>query len=89
MAGNTWHEGVVRILLILLERKGVNIYIAGEDNRTPLSIAAENVHEAIIEMLLDGHCNPHTPHRYGQTPLSLAERNGHDWIVGWLLFHKS
>ncbi|KAL4891983.1 ankyrin repeat-containing domain protein [Aspergillus ambiguus] len=51
---------------------------SGNNNRTPLSLAAENGQREIIEMLLqeEGHGNPDTTDSKGRTALSYAVERG-------------
>ncbi|KAH6883905.1 ankyrin repeat-containing domain protein [Thelonectria olida] len=57
-----------------------------KDRQTPLSLAAENGHEAIVKLLLDtGNADVNAKDADGLTPLSLVARNGHEAIVKLLL----
>jgi ankyrin repeat protein len=58
-------------------------------NRTPLSYAAENGHEAIVQLLLDTSTEADSRDKDGQTPLSYAAENGHKTIVQLLLDRRA
>ncbi|KAL2060787.1 hypothetical protein VTL71DRAFT_8839 [Oculimacula yallundae] len=53
--------------------------------RTPLAWAAENGHEAIVQLLLDKGANADLKDENGWTPLSWATRNGHEAVIKLLL----
>ncbi|TFB01142.1 Ankyrin repeat domain-containing protein 50 [Trichoderma ghanense] len=63
-----------------------NVDLQDEDERTPLSWAAESGHESIVELLLDtGRAEIDASDCYAQTPLSWAAENGREAIVKLLL----
>lgn len=53
--------------------------------RTPLSHAAENGHEAVINLLLEKGAEVDLKDNSGRTPLSWAAENGHKTLVKLLL----
>ncbi|UKZ79072.1 hypothetical protein TrVFT333_006823 [Trichoderma virens FT-333] len=69
-------EKAVRILL--------NVYsldLEDSYNRTPLSWAAENGHEAVVWLLLKKGANPNATDHSGLTPRSWATQGGHEALV--------
>jgi len=54
--------------------------------QTPLSLAAESGHEAVVKLLLDtGKVDVNSKDTDGRTPLSLAAESGHEAVVKLLL----
>src|SRR3984957_4453986 len=64
-------------------KNGAMADLKGRDGKSPLSISAENGHEAIVELLLardDVDVNS-KDRQYGLTPLLWAASNGHEAVV--------
>jgi ankyrin repeat protein len=70
----------------LLLKKGRDIDLEDVNGRTPLSLAAEKGHEAVVKLLLaNDDVDPDSKDIYGRTPLSWAARSGHEAVVRLLL----
>ena len=73
-------------LVTTLLDKNANVDSKDTKYRTPLSLAAENGHEAVVKLLLDKNADVESKDdEHGQTPLSLAAENGHEAVVKLLL----
>jgi ankyrin repeat protein len=71
---------------MLLATGQVNADSRDEDGWTPLSLAADKGHDAIVKMLLDtGQVDADSQDKHGRTPLSFASDHGHDAIAKLLL----
>lgn len=70
---------------LLLTQSNVRIDIRDRNGQTPLSLAAENGHEGIVQMLLERGTTTETQDSKSQTPLLLAAVNGHESVVQMLL----
>ncbi|EFY90700.1 Pfs, NB-ARC and Ankyrin domain protein [Metarhizium acridum CQMa 102] len=72
------------VAFLLASDKG-DLESRNNDERTPLSWAAEKGHEAVVELLLDtGRANVEAKDTVGQTPLSWAAQNEHETVVKML-----
>jgi hypothetical protein len=71
----------------LLLSQGASVKQATNDGSTPLSIAAQNGHEAVCELLLSHGASVNQAMNDGSTPLSIAAQNGHDAVCALLLSH--
>ncbi|KAL7962115.1 hypothetical protein V8C34DRAFT_311341 [Trichoderma compactum] len=60
------------------------IYVQGS-GRTPLSWAAKNGHDTVVNLLLEQGAEIESKDNGGQTPLSLAAENGHEAAVRLLI----
>ena len=71
---------------LLLKRDGADLNIRSSNGQTPLSWAARNGHNAVVQLLLeqDG-IGPESKCTFDRTPLSWAAGNGHDTVVELLL----
>ena len=70
----------------LLLENGANLECKDEYGLTPLSLAAQQGHEAVVKLLLEQNAELECKdHKYGLTPLSLAAERGHEAVVKLLL----
>src|ERR1700722_2206801 len=77
--------GLVKIIEYQL-KNGAMADSKGRDGRSPLSIAAQNGHEAVVKLLLTrDDIDADSKHVHGQTPLSWAVENGREAVVKLLL----
>ncbi|KAF3919192.1 hypothetical protein AA313_de0200251 [Arthrobotrys entomopaga] len=60
-----------------------------EYGQTPLSWAARNGHQAVVQLLIEAKADIEAKDKYGQTPLSWAARNGHQAVVQLLIEAKA
>ncbi|KFY02256.1 hypothetical protein O988_02274, partial [Pseudogymnoascus sp. VKM F-3808] len=65
---------------MLLERDDIKPDLNDGGGRTPISWAAKNGHESVVELLLQ-HDNPNLYDGGGRTPMSWAAENGHKSVV--------
>jgi ankyrin repeat domain-containing protein 50 len=77
-AAEKGYKGLVKALL----HSGLNADFADVDGRTPLSLAAENGQEAVVDILLEAGADPK---RSRISPLKYAAKNGHTGTVKALL----
>ncbi|KAH8652944.1 hypothetical protein BGZ61DRAFT_575021 [Ilyonectria robusta] len=77
--------GALGVILERVDQVGINIDAKDSRGRTPLWWAAENGHEAVVRLLLDGGAHTEAADKGGRTPLSLAAARGHAAVVRLLL----
>ncbi|RYP44940.1 hypothetical protein DL768_008646 [Monosporascus sp. mg162] len=65
--------------------RGEDVDSNDSELRTPLSVAAEYGHEAVVKVLLEKGAGIKSRNDLGHTPLSLAARKGHEAVVKVLL----
>jgi hypothetical protein len=71
--------------MVALLKNGHHLDCKDTYNRTPLSRAAENGHEAVVKLLLERGAELEAKSYYGRTPLLYAAANGHEAVVKLLL----
>ncbi|TAQ90799.1 hypothetical protein B7494_g866 [Chlorociboria aeruginascens] len=90
----SWHRGVAShaaeqgeevVLLFLSALNKLDIKQKDRLNRTPLSWAASNGHEAVVKLLLEKGAKLGARNKRGQTLLWYAIDNGHEAVVELLL----
>ena len=75
---------VAKILLAMI-KKGADVNAKAADGVTPLHIASENGHGAVVEALLAKGADLNATIADGVTPLYMASQNGHGAVVEALL----
>src|SRR5579862_4271607 len=74
--------GLVKIVRLLLDRKGVEVNSKDSGGQTPLSKAAEKGREAVVRLLVEtAGVDLNSKDYNGRTPLLWATENGHLGIV--------
>ncbi len=76
--------GILRLFTVISQRKdqvSIDVDVKDNDARTPLSLAAENGHEADVKLFLDNWANPEFMDDCDRTPLRWAVMKGHVGIV--------
>ena len=69
----------------LIQNHGANVNAEDQFKYTPLSLAAQGGHSAVVKLLIESKADPVTQTVYGETPLMIAARNGHAEVVDTLL----
>jgi ankyrin repeat protein len=77
------HFGVDRAVRFLISCN--NRELKDSYSQTPLSYAATNGHNTIVQLLLEKGAEIESKDKYGQTPLSRGATNGHEGTVRLLL----
>jgi ankyrin repeat protein len=65
----------------------VEVNEAGHYSFTPLHVAAENSHEAVVWILLECNAEINAADKNSKTPLHAAAKNRHEAVVQLLLEH--
>ena len=84
-------EEVQTLKNVLLEQRRLrqeqHVNAAGNDGRTPLSLAAENGHKDLVKYFINQKVNINIRNCDGMTPLSLAAEYGYDDLAIYLTEH--
>jgi ankyrin repeat protein len=72
------------VLIPALVKAGADINVRGRDG-TPLVVAAEEGHTAVVRALLDANADPNLGDRHDETPLMKAAKKDHVEIIALLL----
>ncbi|PON24619.1 hypothetical protein TGAM01_v206549 [Trichoderma gamsii] len=79
-------QGTMNVILQRLGQVTVEADLKDGNGQTPLSLAAEQGHTTIVEVLLaTGHVDINANDKFNRTPLSWAAKNGHEAVVKLLL----
>lgn len=79
------YGGQTAILLQLLSRGDVNVHTCDSEERTALSLAAEEGHLAVVGLLVGQGINPQRVDRFGRTCLHYAVVGEHQAVLELLL----
>src|SRR6202795_3920846 len=74
------------VLIPALVKGGADINERGRDG-TPLGVAAEEGHAAVVRALLEAQADPNLGGRHDETPLMKAAQKDHVEIIALLLAH--
>jgi ankyrin repeat protein len=78
-------DNMLEVVKAILDKDMSTVEVRSGHNQTPLSLAAENGHEAIVMALLEKDANVECRDSFGRIPLHLAAQNGHEAIAMALL----
>ena len=78
-------QGINNLLASLKGKDKSLINARNGYGETPLCIAAQEGHEAVVSLLLENGANVNAVNNYGETPLWIAAANGREAVVSLLL----
>lgn len=78
-------RGFQTVVKLLVSKLDVTVDVEGPHGQTPLSYAAENGHEAVVQILLSEDADPDARDVLGRSPLLYAAKFGRKSVVNALL----
>lgn len=81
-------RGHAVILVHLMRHVDVDIHASDREERTALSLAAEQGHLDVVRLLLSLGANPHHVDRRGRNCLHYATQRSHERVTSVLLLHR-